>query len=77
MKSSIPCLHYHCFVNLIGPLFVTVPNSPLEVMSVVPINEVPFTCPWNVISIDPPNGNWFWPENVTASFETTPEEIGI
>jgi len=48
----------HCFVKLSGPLFVTVPNSPLEVMSVVPVKEVPFTVPWNVISIEPPNGNW-------------------
>ena len=35
----------HCFVKLSGPLFVTVPNSPLEVMSVVPVNDVPLTCP--------------------------------
>ena len=35
----------HCFVKLSGPLFVTVPKSPLEVMSVVPVNEVPLTVP--------------------------------
>src|SRR5437763_12079538 len=29
-----------------------------------------------MISIEPPNGNWFFPENVTASLETIPEVIG-
>lgn len=57
-------------------MFVTVPKSPREVMSVVPVNEFPLTVPWNVTSMDPPSGNWLWPENVTASFETMPEVIG-
>lgn len=35
----------HCFVSLSGPLFATVPNSPREVMSVIPVNEVPLTVP--------------------------------
>ena len=35
----------YCLVNVSGPVFVTVPNSPREVMSVVPVNEVPLTVP--------------------------------
>lgn len=30
----------YCFVKVSGPLFVTVPNSPLEVISVVPVRDV-------------------------------------
>lgn len=47
----------YCLVRLSGPLFVTVPKSPREVMSVVPVIDVPFTLPWNVISTEPPSGN--------------------
>ena len=55
---QVPHRICYCFCNVSAPEFVTVPNSPLEVMSVVPVNEGPFTVPWNVISIDPPRGNW-------------------
>jgi hypothetical protein len=47
----------YCLDTVRGPLFVTVPNSPREVMSVVPVNEVPLTVPLNVSCIDPPSGN--------------------
>ena len=50
---------HYCFVRLSGPVFVTVPNNPLEVMSAVPVSEVPLTIPLNVSCIDPPIGNWF------------------
>ena len=35
----------HCFFRSSGPVFVTVPNRPREVMSAVPVNEVPLTVP--------------------------------
>src|SRR5581483_366668 len=57
-------------------MFVRGPISKLrDVMSAVPVRDVPATFPWNVISREP-IGNWFCPENVTVSLETTPEEIG-
>jgi len=37
--------HVYCLLKVSGPVFVTVPNSPLDVMSVVPANEVPLILP--------------------------------
>ena len=44
-------------------------------MSAVPLSVVSLTLPWKVISTDAIE-NWFWPENVRESLDTTPEEIG-
>lgn len=75
-KSGISRDFVYCFESDSGPLFVIVPNSPLEVRSIVPFNDAPFTVPWNVSSAEPPRGNCCCPENVTASFDTMPEVIG-
>lgn len=40
-----PAESIHCLVRLSGPLFVTEPKRPLEVMSVVPASDVPVTLP--------------------------------
>lgn len=40
-----PKLAFYCLANVSGPVFVTVPNSPLEVISVVPASELPLTLP--------------------------------
>jgi hypothetical protein len=47
----------YCLAKRRGPLFVTVPNSPRDVMSVVPVSGVPLTLPLNVSCIDPPSRN--------------------
>ena len=41
LSATIP----YCIANVTGPLFVTVPKRPLEVMSVVPDREVPLAVP--------------------------------
>jgi len=45
MTGPVASVHtaLYCLAKVRGPLFVTVPNKPLEVMSVVPVKEVPFT----------------------------------
>jgi hypothetical protein len=67
---------FYCLVRLSEAVSVAGPRIILlDVMSAVPLRVVSLTLPWNVISMDT-IWNLFWPENVTESLDTTPEEIG-
>ena len=44
-SASLAADMAYCLASVSGPVSVTVPNSPLEVMSVVPVSDVPLTVP--------------------------------